>query len=341
MFSRFRLFRPSLKQVALSGLGGGIGVIGAMFAVALYVVEQVTRPNKRGMFDEYTFSPYELDLPAENITFSPIQGDYKISGWFASHPEATTTILVCPGYRSRKSELLGISKQLWKDGHNVLIFDFYGHGSAVKTTLTLGYREMNDFLGALVYVKEHAPHTRLGVLAYSMGAAIAIMCAARDKAIEALVGDSAFATHWSAIDYNIRRAVHLPAVPFVWLADNLMWWRAKYHFNQVQPLRDIGEFSPRPILLIHGGQDTIVDPRDATLLFNAAKEPKELWFLPEAGHCGAYFEDRIAYTKKVLSFFDLALKKPHLQLVENMSDKEQEGVSQLPPKIREDLSEAS
>ncbi len=312
-----------------------------MFAIALYVVEQVTRPNKRGVFDEYTFSPYEVDLPAENITFSPIQGDYKVSGWFAEHPEATTTIIVCPGYRSRKSDLLGISKQLWNDGHNVLIFDYYGHGSAVNTTLTLGYREMNDFLGAMAYVKERAPHTRLGVLAYSMGAAIAIMCAARDKDIEALVADSAFATHWSAIDYNFRRAIRLPSVPFVWLADNLMWWRAKYHFNQVQPMREIGEIAPRPILLIHGGEDTIVDPHDATLLFNAAHEPKELWFLPAAGHCGAYFEDRKAYTKKVLSFFDLALNKPHLQLVESGSDIVQEKASEIQPMVRENLSEAS
>jgi uncharacterized protein len=94
-------------------------------------------------------------------------------------------------------------------------------------------------------------------------------------------------------------------------------------------------------LLIHGGQDTIVDPRDATLLFNAANEPKELWFLPAAGHCGAYFEDRRAYTKKVLSFFDLALNKPHLQLVESSSDIVQEEASAIQPKVRENLSEAS
>ena len=346
MFSHIRHFKPSLKQVVLSSVGGSLGLVGVVFAVALYVVERLTRPNKRGIFDEYTFSPYELDLPAETITFPPIRGDYQVSGWFVPHPQATTTILVCPGYRTRKSELLGISRLLWKAGHNVLIFDFYGHGSAVKTTLTLGYREMNDFLGAVAYVKERAPHTRLGVLGYSMGAAVAIMCSARDSSIEALVADSSFATHWSAMDYNIRRAIRMPPVLFVWLADNLMWWRAKYHFDQVKPLRDIGQFAPRPILLIHGGKDSIVNPHDATLLFNAANEPKELWFFPEAEHCGAYFVDRVAYTEKVISFFDSALKKPRLQLVENDSNPvptvqtvlEETQVAQEPV---EDLPEAS
>jgi alpha-beta hydrolase superfamily lysophospholipase len=75
-------------------------------------------------------------------------------------------------------------------------------------------------------------------------------------------------------------------------------------------------------LLIQGGKDSIVDPRDATLLYNAAGEPKELWFLPEADHCGAYFVDRVAYTAKVLDFFEQNLKKPRLQLVEHTDNEE-------------------
>ncbi|HET7641804.1 MAG TPA: alpha/beta hydrolase, partial [Ktedonobacteraceae bacterium] len=75
---------------------------------------------------------------------------------------------------------------------------------------------------------------------------------------------------------------------------------------------------PRPILLIQGGKDSIVDPHDGDLLFKAAGEPKELWFLPEADHCGAYFVDRYAYARKVSDFFDLYLKQtPRLQVVEN------------------------
>jgi fermentation-respiration switch protein FrsA (DUF1100 family) len=322
MFRFLKRFRPSMRHLVISGLSGSFGVLGMLFAVALYVVETLTRPNKRGIFDEYTFSPYELDLPAESITFAPIQGDYKVSGWFVPRAEATTTILVCPGYRSRKSDMLGISALLWKAGHNVLIFDYYGHGSAIKTRLTLGYREMNDFLGAVNYARERAPQTRLGVMAYSMGAAIAIMCSAHISDIEALIADSAFATHWGVVDYNIRRAVHLPSMPFVWLADYLMWWRARYRFSQVEPVRDIGRFSPRPILIIHGGKDSIVNPQDAMLLYKAANEPKELWLLPEADHCGAYFVDRLAYTKKVITFFEQALKKPRLQLLEDDSQEQ-------------------
>ncbi len=177
--------------------------------------------------------------------------------------------------------------------------------------MTLGYREINDFLGAVEYVKQRAPQTRLGTMGYSMGGSVAIMATARTQEIEALVADSAFATHKSAIEYAVRRTLHMPFALFDWVTDLLLWLRAGYHFNQVEPLRDIGRIAPRPVLLIHGLKDTIVDPHDAPLLYNAASDPKELWLLPDVDHCGAYFADRIAYTQKIIDFFDLYLKQSY------------------------------
>lgn len=329
-----KLFRPSLKRILFGGLGGGIGVLGVLFAVALYIVDTLTRPKKRTTFDLYVFTPYELDLPAEAVVFSPLHGDHKVNGWYVPAPEATTTILICPGYRSSMSDILGMIAHLWKAGHNVLAFEYYGHGVEVGGPVTLGYREINDFLGAVVYAKERAPQARLGVVSYSMGAAVAIMACALNTDVEALVADSAFATHESVVSYNFRRAFHIPYAPFSWLADYLLWLRAGYHFHQVEPLRDIHRISPRPILIIHGGKDSIVDPRDASLLYAAASEPKELWIAPEADHCGAYFSDRSGYVKKMLDFFDLHLKnsRPRLQLVDSSSEEQT---------AMDDLSEAS
>lgn len=308
--------RSSLKRILFGGLGGTLGVCTLIGAVSIYLVEMLTRPKKLLPFSEYTFTPFELDLPAEAIVFPPRNGEHKVSGWFIPHPEATTTILVCPGYRSSKSDMLGISSFLWKAGHNILIFEYYGHGTEVGTPVTLGYREMEDFMGAVEYAIQRAPGTRLGVVAYSMGAAVAIMCCAHDSRVEAIVADSAFATHSSVVDYNVRRALHLPSAPFAWLADYLLGWRAGYHFRQVEPLRDIAHIAPRPILIIHGGKDSIVDPHDAPLLYAAAQEPKELWIEPEADHCGAYFVDRPAYVQRVVAFFEQHLKQERPRLVD-------------------------
>lgn len=305
----------SLRHVALSCM---LGIVALFCGIPLYLVAVLTRPKKVPRFGDRVYTPFELESPAEAVMFPSRNGDHKVSGWFIPHPDATTTILVCPGYRTGKADILGISHFLWKAGHAVLVFEYYGHGAEVGTPVTLGYREMQDFLGAVDYVKLREPNTQIGVMAYSMGAAIAIMCSGQVPEIKALVADSAFATHTSVVDYNIRRALHIPGAPFIWLADFFLNWRAGYHFRQVEPLRDIAHIATRPMLIIHGDRDTIVDPRDALRLYNAAPGPKELWMVPGADHCGAYFADRPAYVQKVVAFFTQHLKPQsiHPRLVE-------------------------
>jgi len=316
-----RFPRPSLKQIFVGSLGGSLGVASVLLGVAAYIVNTLTRPKQIDNFaDLYTFTPFELNLPAEEVSFPSLQAEHQVSGWYIPHSEAVATILVCPGYRGRRSDVLGMSGQLWKAGYNVLAFEYYGHGTVVGEPVTLGYREMNDFLGAVAYAKQRDPQTRLGVVGYSMGASIAIMATARTPEIEVLVADSGFATHRSAIAYSVRRTIHLPFVLFDWLTDLLLGLRAGYHLNQVEPLRDIGRIAPRPVLIIHGLKDSLVNPEDAKLLYAAANEPKELWLDPNADHCGIYFEDRQVYIKRVIGFLDDTLHKSPIQEQTRLSE---------------------
>lgn len=300
----------------VGGLGGIIGILGLLFGTAFYLVETLTRPQRRTRFTHHAVSPFELGLPAETVSFPPRTGRHLVSGWYVAAPGARATIIVCPGYRTRKSQTLAMVNVLWQAGYHVLAFEYYGHGAPVGARVTLGYRERDDFLGALDYAQQRAPNTQLGVLAYSMGAAVAIMCSAHTPEVKALIADSAFATHRSAIHYNVRRTLHLSCVaPQIWLANSVVWlgdhllgWLVGYRFRQVEPIRDIAQISPRPLLLIHGGHDTMVDPHDVDLLYAAAKPPKEHWKVQEADHCGAYFEDRVAYIGRVLAFFAASFK---------------------------------
>lgn len=298
-----------LKPILL----GGLGTLGALLTLALTLVETLIHPRKRTILDLYTLTPYELSLPGEAVVFAPQQGDYQVSGWYIPHPEATTTIVLCPGYRGKAGDVLSLATPLWKASHAILVFEYYGHGAPVGVPVTLGYREQNDWLGAVAYAKARAPQSRIGVLAYSMGASVSIMAGAQTTEVEAFVLDSPFASTKRVLAYNFRRVLHLPFGLVAPLADQLLYRLAGYHFRQVEPLHEIGRLSPRPVLLIQGGQDSIVDPQDAQLLYRAAGEPKELWIVPEADHCCAYTVDRPAYLARVITFFDRHLKEPPSQ----------------------------
>jgi RND superfamily putative drug exporter len=326
--------------VALA-LGSALAFLG----LAFYIVHTLICPQKKVQFIPLT--PLVLDLPAEEIAFPAHHGEYLVRGLYIARPEATTTILISPGYRRTLADVLGMCKHLWAAGHNVLAFEYYGHGTAVGTIVRLGYREVNDFLGAVSYARQRAPHTRIGVLGYSMGGAVSIMGSARTPEVEAVVADSAFASQWSAVEMAVRRTLHLPSNRFKLamkllrqITDGILAWRAGYHFHQVEPQREIARLSPRPVLLIHGLDDTIVPPDDAVQLYQAAGKPRALWQLAAAEHIKAYFTDPSAYVTRITAFFDRYLKQsaPLLsaapacqeQAHEEVRDEQDESVSSSP-----------
>jgi hypothetical protein len=87
----------------------------------------------------------------------------------------------------------------------------------------------------------------------------------------------------------------------------MLKWLLGYRFSDVEPIRDIRHLGRRPILLIHGMADSMVDPEDSEMLFDAAQGPKELWQVEGTEHCGAYFADREYYVNRTVAFFDRAL----------------------------------
>ena len=60
--------------------------------------------------------------------------------------------------------------------------------------------------------------------------------------------------------------------------------------DSFRPLDHVAALSPVPILIVQSEADPIVPPDQAKSLYAAAREPKALWLVPNAGH-GAVFAD--------------------------------------------------
>jgi uncharacterized protein len=297
--------KRGIREIAPIALGatlmaGALAVTGG----AVYIVEKLTRPQPRDPAAEFTFTPWEMGMPWEDVAFMARGDAHMVRGWWLPHPNPKQVIIACAGYRGSKADLLGISKSLWNAGNAMLLIDFYGHGMERGVPVTLAYREVEDFLGAVDYVAERVPHASLGAIGFSMGAAVVIQGAARDERVQVVVADSPFATHRDEVEAQFRMT--LPAVPpgpFLWLADHLLEWRAGYRFRQVEPLRDVKAIAPRPILIIHSMGDQAIPYQHSVQIYEAAGEPKDLWIVEGVPHCGAYFLDRPLYCARVAGFF--------------------------------------
>ena len=75
----------------------------------------------------------------------------------------------------------------------------------------------------------------------------------------------------------------------------------------IQPASAIAEISPRPVFIIHGAGDELIGVENGHELFGAAREPKELWIIPECLHAQGIFADRDEYVRRVVAFLDRAL----------------------------------
>ncbi len=252
--------------------------------------------------------PSELNMSYEEITFSSTDG-IKTNGFFIPAGKAKATVIVLHGYGTNKSDMLSFAEMLHHHSYNVLVFDFRGHGQT-KGKCTLGFNETRDLAGAVNYLgtRKDVNQNKIGVLGCSMGANVAIIGAANDPRIKAVVADSGFASFEKTITKFAKLFYSLPKYPFVppaiWFAE----LRAGFCARKADATKYIGKISPRPVFVIGGANDVRIPPVNQENLFRAAGEPKQIWIAPEADHLEVRSLWPQEYEKRVVSFFDKYLK---------------------------------
>ncbi|NTV63032.1 MAG: alpha/beta fold hydrolase [Oscillochloris sp.] len=284
-----------------------LGVAGGVFGAAWYVTTRVSPRHPRHYSDSYIFTPWELGAPYETFSLRSADG-LTLTGWWLPRPESHEVIIGSHGHSGSKDDLLGIGTSLWRAGFNVLLFDYRGRGDSDPWPHSLVSREVDDLLAAVAYAQSRVAGARIGVVGFSMGAAVAIMAAGREPAIAALVADSSFTAVADVVAHGVRQTLGVPPAPLIRAADEVLARRHGYRFTQARPIDFVGAISPRPIMIIHGADDSTVPVEQARQLYAAAGQPKQLWIVDHVEHCGGYFADRPTYCERTTAFFNQHLK---------------------------------
>jgi uncharacterized protein len=285
----------------------GVGALSYLFG-GLFVSWRLNRfpPAMRRRFG---MSPWELQVPAESLQLLTRDG-VQIEAWHMPAREPGAPLIVAlHGYRGDRSEVLGISTYLWRRGFGVLVPDFRGRGTSQPGRISMGAWEVNDLAAVLEWIRETRPEVPVGLVGYSMGAAVALMEGGRHANVGAIVADCAYATQAGVLSYGVQRLIRLRG-------DFILPAAALFHrgyrrpgFGRVEPIAHAAEWRGKALFFIGAESDQTVSPDDSRLLFEAAPEPKVLWMVKGAPHCGAYFQDRPRYCRMVAQFFDNYLRR--------------------------------
>ncbi len=285
-----RLSRLAGAAAALAGIGA-VGVAG----LTAWTLNARPRPAL-----PYTFTPFEVQVPAQDLRLTAADG-VPVAGWLLPRPEATSVVICCHGHRGSKADMLGLGPGLWRAGHEVVLLDFRGCGESGDGPASLALYEQQDLRVVVDWVATHRPGRRISVVAFSMGAATAILAAADDPRVERLVLDSPFARMDDLVAANLRRR-RLPAGPVLALADLVNRVGYGYRYAQVRPVEVVARLAPRPVLLLHATEDSVVPYRHALELLAASGDGTELVTFEGLDHCGGYFADRPGYIARVAAF---------------------------------------
>ncbi len=254
-------------------------------------------------------SPSSWHIPFETIRFQATDG-LRLSGWKLVADPKAPWIILCHGLGTNRADLLDIAAALYQARYNAFLFDFRAHGESAGRTTSFGWQEQRDLEGALAFLgnQPEIPDQPYGVLGISMGGAVAIMVAARDERLKAVVVDSVYPDLEASIAHHLRLLYRLPRVPFLWFASSAYRLRFGVWPRHVSPLHMMSHISPRAVLVINGKHDPRMPVEGAMALFEAAKPPKDLWIIEGTEHLGGFQTDPEAYLKRLLGFFDSHLR---------------------------------
>jgi hypothetical protein len=214
-----------------------------------------------------------------------------IAGWYIPAANGAgppgPTLLIVPGWKSHKSEVLKYAPP-FHESYNLVLLDLRNGGRSGGTETTWGLREQLDVRAMVDWLVRVKGPAWIGAMGNSMGAATVLAEAIDDPRVEALILDSMHASLATSLGDGLEYERHLPAFPSAWAMVAGASMRVGADLTAVDPVRTIGRLGDRPVLLIHGVADMLDRPENsAERNVQAAREagvPIELRYCDPGWH---------------------------------------------------------
>lgn len=265
--------------------------------------------------------PSLLGLEFEALAI-PSEGVDLPAWWIpARHGVPGPAVLLVHGWESARDRTLPNAHILNAIGFHVLTLDIRGHGDNPPEELPLTAGEFGlDALAGVRALLDRPDVTGVGILGHSMGGIGALLAAAAEPRVGAVVAASTPADPYRLTRLTFRLAkLPLPgpfAYPLAWLTTHVFLEPRGHTVRSVSAARAIETYTG-PVLLIHGDADRVVPIGHLSRLEKSARRAREdepdageveVLVIPGGEHSWLY--EFASYRGAIARFFTEALGGP-------------------------------
>ena len=276
-------------------IAAAVGVFFARLMVNPPRAKQSRTPSDEGWEYNNVFFEASDGVPISSW-FIPAMGDGPrpavaiVHGWTWNRLGNAAGDILARIARSSRVDLLQPARALRDAGYHVLMFDLRNHGrSGSSPTVTFGYGEAADLLGAVTYLKsrENVDAGRIGVLGYSMGANTVMFACASTEDIQAAIAVQpvrpfAFAHRLAnsllgplgSVALNVARRVYYNAGGPLW--------------ETTDPAIVADLIRSTAVMYVQGEGDPWGDVPNVQRFYELSPEPKALQVVPSNDRFGGY-----------------------------------------------------
>jgi uncharacterized protein len=283
----------------------GVFLLGLYAIFGLALVYMATRPEERKPFEQM---PAEFGLTYEEVTFTPRNGKLKLQGWLLPGTDGAPYLIFVHGINSQRTNAKAVelaSRLVHEHGYNVLMFDLRAHGKSEGNKVTAGQEERFDVLGAYDFaVSRGALPGRIGLVGQSYGAGIAIMAAALEPGIVAIVADSPFTSVEDKAAGEVALRTPIPEwsvsifMPVASVLGDLLYG---IKLGELSPENDVAKLA-YPVLIVHGEADPRTPVEQGRRVHAAAPQGSELWTPAGVEHTKAFEVLPDEYTQRITAY---------------------------------------
>ncbi|MDD2741312.1 MAG: alpha/beta fold hydrolase [Rhodocyclaceae bacterium] len=246
--------------------------------VLLWGLNRVLRRSLAATRERETAEP--VGLPWRQVDI-PTANNKRLFGWWIPARSGAPALVVMHGWGGNAQMMLPLAQPLNAAGYSLLFVDARCHGQSDDDSFASLPRFAEDIEHAMCWLQAQPESAAapIGIVGHSVGAGAALLVAARNNEVAAVVSLAAFA-HPAVMMRRWMRAKHIPFWP---LGAYILFYVQRvigYRFDEIAPVNTIFRVKI-PVLLVHGRDDDTVPVSEAEAIFaRRSHERVELLVIP-------------------------------------------------------------